>query len=82
MTKFGWTVLSYPQYSPDLAPSNFYIFGPPKEELKGLHVVDNNAVIVAVKKMDCQHLGEIFTSAAHKPSFMVGKNAIKIEATM
>ena len=33
VTKFGWTVLPYLPYSPDLAPSNFHLFGPLKEGL-------------------------------------------------
>jgi histone-lysine N-methyltransferase SETMAR len=27
MTKFGWTVIPHPPYSPDLAPSDFHLFG-------------------------------------------------------
>jgi len=27
ITKFGWTVLPQPHYSPDLAPSDFHLFG-------------------------------------------------------
>ncbi len=34
VTKFGWTVLSHPVYNPDLAPSDFYLFGFPKNELQ------------------------------------------------
>ena len=50
VTKFGWTVLSHPPYSPDLAPSDFYLFGPLKDALRGQRFPDNNAVIAAVKK--------------------------------
>ena len=49
MTKFGWTLLPYPTYSPDLAPSDFHLFGP-LQELRGQHFVDNNTLIDAVKK--------------------------------
>jgi histone-lysine N-methyltransferase SETMAR len=27
ITKFGWTVLPHPLYSPELAPSDFHLFG-------------------------------------------------------
>jgi histone-lysine N-methyltransferase SETMAR len=27
ITEFGWTVLPYPPYSPDLAPSDFHLIG-------------------------------------------------------
>ena len=30
---FGWTVLPHPPYSPDLAPSDFHLFGKLKEPL-------------------------------------------------
>ena len=49
MTKFGWTVLSHVPYSPDLAPSDFRLFGALKEIFRGQHFVDNNVVIDAVK---------------------------------
>lgn len=49
LTKFGWTVLPHPPYSPDLAPSDFHLFGPLKEGLRGRRFADNNAVMDAVK---------------------------------
>ncbi|PNF14748.1 hypothetical protein B7P43_G08352 [Cryptotermes secundus] len=48
ITKFGWTVLPHPPYSPDLAPSDFHLFGPMKDGLHGHHFPDNDAVIAAV----------------------------------
>ena len=50
VAKFGWTVLPHPPYSPDLAPSDFHLFGPLKEALRGQRFPDNDAVIDAVKK--------------------------------
>ncbi|KAJ4431310.1 hypothetical protein ANN_19907 [Periplaneta americana] len=32
---FGWEVLQHPPYSPDLAPSDFHLFGPMKKFLTG-----------------------------------------------
>jgi hypothetical protein len=49
IAKFGWTVLPHPPYSPDLAPSDFHLFGPMKDGLCGQHFPDN-AVITAVRK--------------------------------
>ena len=50
LTKFGWTVLPHPPYRPDLAPSDFHLFGPVKEGLRVQHFVDSNAVIDAIQK--------------------------------
>jgi len=35
--KLGWTVLPHPPYSPDLAPSDYHLFGKLKESLRGNH---------------------------------------------
>ena len=35
ITSFGWTVIPHPPYSPDLAPSDYHLFGPMKEGLWG-----------------------------------------------
>ena len=50
VAKFGWTVLPHPPYSPDLAPSDFHLFAPLKNGLRGQRFPDNDAVIAAVKK--------------------------------
>ncbi len=38
----GWTVLPHPAYSPDLAPSDFHIFGPLKDYLRGQRFEDDD----------------------------------------
>jgi histone-lysine N-methyltransferase SETMAR len=35
ITKFGWTVLHHPPHSPDLAPSDFHLFGALKDIIRG-----------------------------------------------
>lgn len=50
INKFGWTVLPHPPYSPDLAPSDFHLFGPLKKFLRGTHFDNDEDVIRAVKK--------------------------------
>jgi histone-lysine N-methyltransferase SETMAR len=37
----GWTVLPHPPYSPDLAPSDFHLFGPLKDALRGRRFADD-----------------------------------------
>ena len=46
--KLGWTVLPHPPYSPDLAPSDFHLFGKLKESLRGNHYASIDDVRSAV----------------------------------
>ena len=41
ITTIGWTVLPHPLYSPDLAPSDYHLFGPVKGALGGQPLADN-----------------------------------------
>ena len=49
ITKFGWTVLPHPPHSPDLAPSDFHLFGLLKYALRGTRYEDDESVIRAVR---------------------------------
>jgi len=40
----GWTILPQPSYSPDLAPSDFYLFGPSKDYLGGQKFEDDEVI--------------------------------------
>jgi hypothetical protein len=42
ITKMGWTVLPHPAHNPDLAPSNYHLFGSVKDTLHGHHFADDN----------------------------------------
>jgi hypothetical protein len=44
LRNFKWEVLEHPPYSPDLVPSDFYLFGPLKHHLSAEHFPDNEAV--------------------------------------
>jgi len=48
IAKFGWIVLHHPPYSPDLTPSDFHLFGPLKDSLRGTRFEDDESVIRAV----------------------------------
>jgi plasmid stabilization system protein ParE len=39
-TQNGWELLSHPPYSPDLAPSDYHLFGPLKDRLRGHYLRD------------------------------------------
>jgi histone-lysine N-methyltransferase SETMAR len=46
--RYNWEVLDYPPYSPDLAPSDFHLFGPFKKHLGGRRFVTDGEVKQAV----------------------------------
>jgi hypothetical protein len=50
ITKLQWTVLSHPPYSPDLAPSNYHLFGPLKDAIRGKRFEDDKEVITEAKR--------------------------------
>jgi histone-lysine N-methyltransferase SETMAR len=49
INKFGWTVLSHPPYSPDLAPSDYHLFGKLKDSLRGSKFEDDESLVAAAK---------------------------------
>jgi len=49
LRSFKWEVLQHPPYSPDLAPSDFHLFGPLKHHLSGERFPDDDAVQRAVR---------------------------------
>ena len=50
ISSFTWTTILHPPYSPDLAPSDFHLFGPLKESLRGRHFSSDKEVKTAVRK--------------------------------
>ena len=48
--KLKWKVLSHPPYSPDLASSDYHLFGPLKEHLGGKRFRNYEEVIQAVQE--------------------------------
>jgi hypothetical protein len=51
--KLKWNLLTDPLCSPDLAPSDFYLFGRLKSDLQGRQFADNNAIIQTVWQSIC-----------------------------
>jgi len=49
LRSFKWEVLQHPPYSPELAPSDFQLFGPLKHHLSGEYFPDDDAVETAVR---------------------------------
>jgi hypothetical protein len=50
ITKLQWTVLPYPPYSLHPAISNYHLFSPLKDAIRGKKFEDNKEVISEVKK--------------------------------
>ena len=48
LQQLGWEVLTHPPYSPDLALSDFHLFGPLKEFFRGQHFSTDDKVKQAV----------------------------------
>ena len=47
--EFRWKLLPHPPYSPDLTPSDFFLFPKLKKHLKGVHFNDTNEAKQAAK---------------------------------
>ena len=48
ITSVEWTVIPHPPYSPDLEPSDYHLFGPMKQGLRGNRYGSANEVKIAV----------------------------------
>ena len=48
LQKYNWEILEHPAYSPDLAPSDYHLFGPLKRELSGKRFTTNSELKDAV----------------------------------
>jgi hypothetical protein len=64
--KLNWDVLPYPSYSPDLAPSNYYLFGPMKRVLEGMRLRNNDEVTAAVQSWIHKHPKTFFETGIKK----------------
>jgi hypothetical protein len=49
ITKLQWTVLPHPQYSPDLGLSDYHLFSPLKDAIRGKKFEDDEKVISEVE---------------------------------
>ena len=49
--KLKWDLLAHPPYSPDIAPSDFFLFGRLKSALEGVRFENGNAVISYVQEL-------------------------------
>lgn len=65
ITSFGWTTLPHPPYSPDLAPSDYHLFGAMKEALRGEHYGNDEEVKSAVRNWLRKQPPEFYEAGIH-----------------
>ena len=65
ITSFGWTVIPHPPYSPDLAPPDYYLFGPKKEGLRGIRYRNDYKVKTAVLNWLRHQPAEFYNTGIH-----------------
>ena len=46
----GYELISHPAYSPNLAPSDYFLFPNLKEDIRGRHFWSNKEVLAAVEE--------------------------------
>ena len=59
---YRWDRLEHPLYSPNLAPSDFHLFGPLNSHLGGHHFANDDAVIQEVTRWLRQLLKDFFSA--------------------
>ena len=64
-TSFGWTVIPHPPYSPDLARSDYHLFGLIKEGLWGNRYGSDNEVKTAVLYWLRHQPAEVHNTGTH-----------------
>ena len=87
IANLGWIVLPHPQYSLDLVPFEFHMFGPKKSELCGQHFPRNSTIIAAVKLWITSAVAGIYklsmqTLVHHWQKCIVGGNYVEEECSV
>ena len=58
-------MLPHPPYSPDLAPSDFHLFGPLKDAMRGTRFEDDESVIRAVRTWPREQETSFYREGVH-----------------
>ena len=66
INKLGFEVLEHPAYSPDLAPSDYHLFAPLKDALRGRKFSSDESVQKAVHQWLCDQPKTFFSDGIYK----------------
>ena len=66
LTTFGWMVLPHPPYSPDLAPSDYWLFGDPTRALEGRAFNNRGMIEAALKQYFFSRPDGFYKDGIHK----------------
>jgi hypothetical protein len=75
------TVLPHPAHSPDLAPSNYRLFGPLRDALHGRHFAYGSELKQSLLD-ELRSGGREFTTLVYSVLLNVGKSLLKITETL
>jgi hypothetical protein len=67
LLKLKWDVLPHPPYTPELAPSDYHLFGPMKRVLGGKRFRNNDELIAAVQNWIHKQPKTFFETRIKKP---------------
>jgi hypothetical protein len=80
VTKTGWTILPHRTHSPELALSDYDLFGPVKNARRGRHFADDNELKVFVTCSE-DEAGN-FTTLIYSVLLNVGKSWLVVKTTL
>ena len=66
MREFRWEILQHPPYSPDLAPSDFFLFPKMKEAIKGVRHATTEAAKKAAREWLAAQLPEFYRNGLER----------------
>ena len=79
IASFGWTTVTHPPYSPDLAPSDYYLFGPLKEGVREQHFTSDQEIKNAVRNWLKMQSADFYKALVHRWTVGIEKRGDYIE---
>ncbi|UYV76668.1 hypothetical protein LAZ67_14001663 [Cordylochernes scorpioides] len=79
-SRYGWTLMPHPAYSPDLSPSDFYLFGNLKNYLRGRTFENDEMLLYEFRKQKVAFYQSDFVSWKERWTNLYRKKLMEIEA--